>query len=77
MRQAAAKGDTRMGVANNLLDAIDILAENKVAAVKFDKTVRATIDEVVDASIGKYKVKYQNSIFFFFFFDLKTYGKVV
>ena len=66
-----------MGVANNLLDAIDILAENKVAAVKFDKTVRATIDEVVDASIGKYKVKYQNSIFFAYALDLKTYGKGV
>ena len=66
-----------MSVANNLLDAIDILAEDKVAAVKFDKTVRATIDEVVDASIGKYKVKYQNSIFFAYALDLKTYSKGV
>ena len=66
-----------MSVANNLLDAIDILAENKVAAVKFDKTVRATITEVVDASIGKYKVKYQNSIFFAYALDLKTYSKGV
>ena len=45
---------------NKILDAIDIMADDKVSSVKFDKTVRATIVESVDPSVGKYKVKYQN-----------------
>ena len=60
-----------MDLANNILDAIDILADNSVSAVKFDKTVRASIYEVVDESIGKYKVKYQNSIFYAYSLDIK------
>ena len=64
-----------MSLANNILDAIDILADNKVSSVQFDKTVRGSIYDVVDESIGKYKVKYQNSVFFAYALDLKTYSK--
>ena len=60
---------------NKILDAIDIMADDKVSSVKFDKTVRATIVESVDPSVGKYKVKYQNSTFFAFANDLKSYSK--
>ena len=60
---------------NKILDAIDIMADDKVSSVKFDKTVRATIVESVDQSVGKYKVKYQNSTFFAFANDLKSYSK--
>ena len=64
-----------MSLAKDLLDSIDILASEKANSVKFDKTVRATISEVTDASIGKYKVKYQNSSFFAYALDLQSYAK--
>ena len=64
-----------MDYAKQLLDSIDILAEQKVSDLEYDKTVRASIIEVADASIGKYKVKYQNSTFFAYALDLKSYSK--
>ena len=64
-----------MSIAKDLLDSIDILAADKVSSVKFDKTVRATIADKVDESIGKYKVKYQNSTFYAYDLNLKGYAK--
>ena len=52
-----------MSITDNILDAVDILIDNKVSNLQFNKTVRAKISEVIDASIGKYKVQYQNSYF--------------
>lgn len=49
---------------DQILDAVDILVNEKVSTLQFDQTVRATIKEVVDASIGKYKVSYQNSLLY-------------
>lgn len=53
-------------IENSILDAIDILMDQKVSTLAFDRTVRASILEVTDSSIGKYKVKYQNSTFYAF-----------
>lgn len=64
-----------MDYANQIIDAIQTIAQNEVAELKFDKTIRATIVEAVDASIGKYKVRYQNSSFFAYALDLKSYNK--
>ena len=52
-----------MSITDTILDAVDILIDNKVSNLQFNKTVRAKISEVIDASIGKYKVQYQNSYF--------------
>ena len=52
-----------MNVAENILDAVDILMDKKVSELQFNKTIRAKIAEVIDESIGKYKVQYQNSYF--------------
>ena len=52
-----------MGVAETILDAVDILMDKKVSELQFNKTVRAKIAEVLDPSIGKYKVQYQNGYF--------------
>ena len=52
-----------MSVAENILDAVDILMDKKVSELQFNKTIRGKIAEVTDPSIGKYKVKYQNSYF--------------
>ena len=49
---------------DQILDAVDILVNEKVSTLQFDQTVRATIKEVVDASIGKYKISYQNSLLY-------------
>ena len=50
-------------VAENVLDAVEILVDNKVADLQFNKTIRGKIAEVIDASIGQYKIQYQNSYF--------------
>ena len=63
-------------IENNILDAIDIIMNQKVSTLAFDRTVRASILELVDSSIGKYRVKYQNSTFFAYSGDLnKSFKK--
>ena len=52
-----------LSLADEVLDAVEILVENKVSGLQFNKTVRAKIAETMDASIGKYRVQYQNSYF--------------
>ena len=52
-----------MSIAENVLDAVDILVEEKVSGLQFNKTIRGKIAEIVDASIGQYKIQYQNSYF--------------
>ena len=64
-----------MDYANQIIDAIQTIAQNEVAGLKFDKTIRASIIEATDPSIGKYRVRYQNSSFYAYALDLKTYAK--
>lgn len=58
-----------MSYADNILDAVDILIDKKLSNLPYDKTVRATIVEVVDESVLKYKVKYQNAFLFAYAVD--------
>ena len=51
-------------IADQICDAVDLLINKRVSSLQFDKTVRATVLSVEDASIGKYRVQYQNSIFY-------------
>lgn len=44
-----------------ILRAVDIVASQKIAKAGYDKTIQATIVSCIDATIGKYKVKYQDS----------------
>ena len=48
---------------NQLLDAIETIVENKLDRADYDKTIRAVIQSCLDDTIGKYKVKYQDSSF--------------
>ena len=48
---------------NMILDAVEIIVDKKIANAGFDRTVQATVVDVVDRSIGSYKVKYQDSVF--------------
>ena len=51
-------------IADQICDAVDVLINKRVSSLQFDRTVRATVLSVENASIGKYRVQYQNSIFF-------------
>ena len=51
-------------IADQICDAVDVLINKRVSSLQFDRTVRATVLSVENASIGKYRVQYQNSIFY-------------
>ena len=51
-------------IADQICDAVDVLINKRVSSLQFDKTVRATVLSVEDASIGKYRVQYQNNTFY-------------
>ena len=53
-------------ISNSILDAIDIITDKKFSDAGFDKTVQATIISCADKTIGKYKVRYQDSYFYAF-----------
>lgn len=59
----ANNGKTSGEIANNILDAFDILAKAEVNSAQFDKTVIAIIVSCEDAASGRYRVQYQDSIF--------------
>lgn len=56
--------NTTMGYEDKIIDAIQAIVDNTVANANFDKTIQAVISRVVDETIGKYVVKYQDSAFF-------------
>ena len=55
-----------------ILQAVDIVASKKIASAGYDKTIQATIVSCVDATIGKYKVKYQDGFFFAYSANMDT-----
>ena len=50
-------------ITDSILDAVGILVDDAISGLQFNKTIRGKIAEVVDASIGRYKIQYQNSYF--------------
>ena len=60
-------------IEQQICDAIDVLINKRVANLQFDKTVRATIKSIEDASIGKYLVQYQDSSFYAYSDPDKSY----
>lgn len=63
-------------ISEQILQAAEILADEKIKQLKFDKTVQAKIYSVVDLDIGEYKVKYNGNIFSAFANDLNQTYKV-
>lgn len=49
---------------DNILQAIDIIVNKAVADAGYDKTIQAVIVECIDKTIGKYKVRYQDGVFY-------------
>ena len=55
-----------------ILETIQMLVDNAVSKANFDKTIQGTISRCVDATIGKYIVKYQNSSFYAYSYNTDT-----
>lgn len=53
-----------MSVNQKVLDAIELLTKNSVQKASYDKTIQAQIISCEDATIGKYKCRYQDSTFY-------------
>jgi hypothetical protein len=51
-------------IEKQICDAIDIIATKAVADANYDRTIQATIASCEDATIGKYRVNYQDSTFY-------------
>ena len=53
-----------MNYEDNILTAIQMMVDNAVEHATYDKTIQATIKKVVDPTIGKYRIMYQDSAFY-------------
>ena len=51
-------------IENSICQAIDIIVQRAIEQASYDKTIQATVVSCVDATIGKYKVRYQDSTFY-------------
>ena len=51
-------------IEDNICEAIELIVDKSVKEAGFDKTIQATVKSCVDESIGKYKIKYQDSSFY-------------
>lgn len=48
---------------NAIVEAIQIIADKKIADAGYDKTIKAVVNKVLDKTTGKYEIKYQDSLF--------------
>lgn len=60
----ANNGKSSAKISQNLLDAFEIMAKAQVDSAQFDKTVTGIIVSCEDKASGRYKVQYQDSIFY-------------
>lgn len=63
-------------ISEQILQAADILAEEKVKQLKFDKTVQAKVYSIINLDTGEYKVRYNGNIFSAFANDLTQTYKI-
>lgn len=59
-----------------ILQAVEIVADEKISKLEYDKTIRATIFSIVNLDTGEYKVRYNGNIFSAFATDLKATYKI-
>lgn len=57
---------------DKIIDAIQVIVDSSIQKAGYDKTIQASIIECIDATIGQYKVKYQDSTFFAFSESIDT-----
>lgn len=61
-------------VSEQLLQAMDIIMDEKLTQLAFDKTIQAIVYSIVDLNTGEYKVRYNGNIFTAYASDVsKTY----
>ena len=64
----------KIAVQDSAVTTMNGIAQKAVSNASYDKTILATVQCCSDASLGQYKVKYQNSYFTAYSKDLmKTY----
>lgn len=57
---------------SQILEAIQILVDDAVSKANYDKTIQGTISRCVDATIGRYIVRYQDSSFYAYSHNTET-----
>lgn len=50
-------------IERSICEAIEIIADKKIAQASFDKTIKAVVNKCLDDTTGKYEIKYQDSLF--------------
>lgn len=61
---------------DTILKAIDIIVSKKVSEAGYDKTIQGMVAACADPTIGKYKIRYQDSYFYAFATNMDvTYNK--
>lgn len=58
------KRQNSVNIQQSICSAIDEMIQKSLTEISFDKTISAIVVDCVDEKIGKYKVKYQDSIFY-------------
>lgn len=51
-------------IEQNICEAVDIIVNRALSQAQFDKTIKATIVNLVDSKTGKYKVRYQDDLIY-------------
>lgn len=51
-------------IENQICQAVDIIVQRAMSQAEFDRTIQGTVLSCIDATIGKYKIKYQDSTFY-------------
>lgn len=51
-------------IEKQICEAIEIIVNRAIDQAEYDKTIQGTVIECTDQTIGKYKIKYQDSIFY-------------
>ena len=74
----ANNGKTSSLLSEKILDAVEILTQAEVNSAQFDKTITGIIISCEDEATGRYKVQYQDAIFYAYSSALDvTYNKGV
>lgn len=61
---------------DQLMQALEVVVDEKISTLQFDKTIQATITEIENADTGEYKVNYKEGIISAFAQDPKELFKV-
>lgn len=58
------KNNIATGINNAICETVSTIANRAIEQAGYDKTIQATIVQCVDATIGKYQVRYQDTLFY-------------